>query len=464
MCAACGVPGHVPGTGPPSAAPPATQATGSAQPAQPRVARFAALRTKDARWYLGGTMLSMMADNIEHVITYWVLWEEFHSSALAGFAVISHWAPFLLFSFWFGGLADRFDCRRVIQLGQYLFMAVSVGWGVLFLTGTLEIWHACVLLVVHGIAGALWGPAEQLMLHDFVGPQELPSAIRLNATARSLGILFGPVVGGVLLVGLGPTWGIFANVLIYVPLTVFLFRTRFTGHLRSGAPERVRMSVLDAVRVTREVAGNPTLVSMIAVAGLGSFFIGVALQSAMPIFALDLATGDPDGAYGVMLFVHGAGGVLGGLLLEVVGRINPTVRAAVISTLVYGLAMLGFAVTGWYGLSLALLFIGGLASLASMSITQTIVQILAPPDKRGRVLGLYGMSANGLRTGSGFTVGLLGGLIGIHTSLAASAVALCVGTLLVAVYVLRTLGRSGAAAFPQAPPDVPLARGHPTAH
>ena len=63
-------------------------------------------------------------------------------------------------------------------------MFVSLAWGVLFLTDTLQIWHACVLLVLHGMAGALWGPAEQLMLHDFVGTEDLPSAVRLNATVQ----------------------------------------------------------------------------------------------------------------------------------------------------------------------------------------------------------------------------------------------------------------------------------------
>ena len=62
-------------------------------------------------------MLSMMADNIEHVITYWVLFQKFHSPALAGFAVISHWVPSLFFSVYFGSLADRYDCRKVIQVG-----------------------------------------------------------------------------------------------------------------------------------------------------------------------------------------------------------------------------------------------------------------------------------------------------------------------------------------------------------
>jgi len=176
----------------------------SAQAAQVTAppAKFAALRNADCRPYLFGAALAMMADNVEHVITYWVLWQKFHSPALAGFEVISHWVPFLLFSVYFGSLADRHDCRRLIQAAQALFMLVSALWGLLFLTNSLRVWEACVLLVLHGCAGALWGPGEQLMLHDFVGREELPSAVRLNATFRSLGILFGPVVGSVLL-GLG---------------------------------------------------------------------------------------------------------------------------------------------------------------------------------------------------------------------------------------------------------------------
>jgi MFS family permease len=398
--------------------------------------KFAALRNRDCRPYLFGAGLAMMADNIEHVITYWVLWQKFHSPALSGFQVISHWVPFLLLSVWFGSLADRFDCRRVIQCAQVLFMAVSAAWGVLFLTGSLHMWEACLLLGLHGLAGALWTPAEQLMLHDFVGPAQLPSAVRLNATFRGLGILFGPVVGSVLLLGFGPTAGIFANIAFYLPLTLFLFRTRFTGHTRD-THARPRVGVLDALRVLRQVGANHTLVSMIILAGLGSFFVGASMQSSMPIFAGDFGAHGAGSAYGVLLFANGAGGVLGGLLLEVTGRIKPSVPVAVVSTLVYGVSILFFALTGSYLLAIVLLLIGGVANLASMSISQTVVQLLAPPADRGRVIGVYGMSANGLRAGSGFTVGMLGSAIGVHASLACSAGALSLGALAAGVFALR---------------------------
>lgn len=403
------------------------------------VRRFAALRQADSRTYLIAAALAMMADNVEHVITYWVLWEKFHSPALAGFQVVSHWLPFLLFSLLSGALADRYDCRRVIQAGQALFMLVSAAWGVLFWTGELEIWHACVLLVLHGCAGVLWGPAEQMMLHDFVGRDALPSAVRLNATFKSLGVLCGPAVGSLLLLGLGPTAGIFANIAIYLPLTIFLFRTRYTGHVRSTGREQSRPGFRDTLRVLREVHSDRLLVGMILLAGLGAFFVGASLQSTMPMFANDLGAGDAGTAYGTLLFAAGAGGVLGGLVLEATGWIRGSVPVAVAATVVYGLSTLAFAVTDVYLIAVGMLVISGVANLVATSTAQTVVQLRAPAGERGRVLGLYNMSSSGLRLGSGFTVGAAGAVVGVHTSLAVSAATMCVAA--VAVGVVSARGR-----------------------
>src|SRR5918997_5827418 len=99
---------------------------------------FAALRQPAFRGLFAGASAAMMADSIEHVISYWILFEKFQSPALGGYAVLAHWLPFLLFSVYSGALADRFDPRRIIQLGMGLFMFVSLAWGVLFVTDTLE--------------------------------------------------------------------------------------------------------------------------------------------------------------------------------------------------------------------------------------------------------------------------------------------------------------------------------------
>ena len=445
MCAACGAPSHpvpvptpVPETGPAVTAAAAGSGVAAAATGEPPPGRaFAALRNRWCGPYLVGAMLAMMADNVEHVITYWVLWQHFHSPALTGFEVISHWTPFLLLSVWFGGLADRHDCRRVVQAAQLLFAAVSLTWGVLFLTGGVTIPVACLLLVLHGIAGSMWAPGEQLLLQDFVGPADLASAVRMNSTFRSLGVLFGPVVGSALLIGLGPTVGIWVNAAIYLPLVLYLLWTPFTGHTRAGGVVRQRVGALEAVRVLRAVAADRTLISMIVLAGLASFFIGSSLQSVMPVFANGFGGSGASSAYGLLLFANGAGGVVGGFVLEATGWLRPNVGVAVVSTLVLAVSTVGFAVTGSLALAVALLVVGGVANLVSMSVAQTVVQLRAPAAQRGRVIGVYSLSANGLKVGSGFTVGLLSAVAGVHVSLALSAGVLAVCTVVAGAYVLR---------------------------
>src|SRR5580698_11385702 len=138
---------------------------------------FGALGLAGYRAYLATFTLTMMADNVEHVVSYWVMFQKFHSPALGGFAVVSHWLPFLAFSVAVGALNDRFYSRRIIQLGAFLFIVASAGWGYFFVTGTLRMWHAMVLLVIHGCAGVLWITSSQMLLYDIVGPAALPSAV-----------------------------------------------------------------------------------------------------------------------------------------------------------------------------------------------------------------------------------------------------------------------------------------------
>ena len=73
-----------------------------------------------------------------------------------------------------GALADKYDPRRLIQIGMGLFMLCSLTWGILFTTGWLEWWHAIVILTVHGIASVFWGTPSQVILHDIVGREFFP--------------------------------------------------------------------------------------------------------------------------------------------------------------------------------------------------------------------------------------------------------------------------------------------------
>lgn len=372
------------------------------------------------------SLLAAMADNIEHVISYWVMFEAFHSPALGGFAVISHWLPFLLFSVHAGALADRYDCRRLIQASQALFMVASIAWGLLFLTGRLRVWHAVLILLVHGAAGVLAGPSVQLLIHDIVGTDQLQSAIRLNASSRNLSVLLGPAVGGGLMLMLGPAWGLLANVLIYVPLTLFLFWLPYTGHTRRAGTTPAMRGFGEALAVLGEARADRRIVSMIVLAGVTSFFVGSGFQPQMPEYAHDLGAEQADVWYSVLLAANAAGALVGVVLLESWGVLRPTTRAAILAAAGWAVAMALFAVAPNYAVAVVLLVAAGMLNVTFTSMSQTLVQILAPARIRGRMIGLFNASMLGLRTGSGLTVGVLGALIGVHWSLALSSAAVVV--------------------------------------
>lgn len=378
-------------------------------------------------------MLTMMADNVEHVISYWVMFQKFHSPALGGFAVISHWLPYLLLSVPVGALNDRFDSRRLIQIGAVLFTLVSLGWGFFFVTDTLQLWHAMVLLVLHGCAGVFWMTSSQMLLYEIVGPASLASAVRLNATARYLGVLVGPGVGSIIMRTIGPTKGMFLNAAFYLPLIVWLVHAPYGRAFRrdAPAPKRAVRGLRDIVDTIRDVRPIPVLVAMILLAGAASVFVGNSYHAQMPAFAADLGHGDPGAAYTMLLGADAAGALVAGVLLETGRRLSKTSpRSALVLAMCWGAALGGFALARSYALALVLLFLAGFFELSSSSMTQTIVQTNAPNEMRGRVLGLFNMSSAGLRTFSGLTVGLVGSLATVHTSLFVACL----------VFVLAALG------------------------
>ena len=394
---------------------------------------FAALRQPRFRGFFLGVASVMMADAIEHVISYWIIFQKFQSPTLAGFAIVSHWLPFLLFSVYTGGLADRYDPRRIIQVGIALFMAVSVAWGLLFLTDSLEMWHAALLLVLHGCAGVIWGPAAQVMIHHLVDAPAIPSAVRLTATARWLGLMLGPAAGAPLLLMLGPTYGIFANALLYLPFLLWVRRLPY-ARKASAAPLRGFADVAAALRVVR---GNRVLLSMTLLAGSASLLVGNAYHAQMPEFARDFGHADADFTYSMLFAADALGALVAGLVLESRGLLRPRIQSAFVLAISWSVAMAAFALAAWYPLALVLLFAAGFLELSFYAMAQTLVQLHAPPEMRGRVIGVFIMCAMGMRAFSGVTIGVGGSLAGIHWSLAISAVVLVVVLSLEALFATR---------------------------
>jgi MFS family permease len=154
----------------------------------------------------------------------------------------------------------------------------------------------------------------------------------------------------------------------------------------------------------------------------------------MPGFASDLGHGEPGLSYSLLLAADAGGGLLAGVVLEGGGLLPPRPRTAILLAMLWCAALAIFSLANNYPLALGFLFAAGFLELSFNAMAQTLVQIDAPPDKRGSVIGLFNMASLGLRAFSGISVGLVGSLIGVHWSLALSALAtLAIGGALLAL-------------------------------
>ena len=378
-------------------------------PAQthPKPHRFPALAVPHFRLYAATALLSMAADNIEHVIAYWVIWQLTHSPFWLGYAVVAHWLPFTLFSFYSGSLADRVDCRWLIQISQGLFIVGSFGWGFLYLTGQLQIWHMAVLLVIHGIAVLLFTPSSMLIIHEMVGADKLISAVSLNAILRPLSATIGPAIGGLLMGTVGPGWGFIANIFMYIPMSVSIMFYPYRGATAGKRSESEWSFILEGFQVVRR---NPMIVALLVVVAASSLLLGNAFQALLPAFAQQLGVSST--GYSILLSANGLGAILGGFLLGWAGstKLRPVLVTA--GALAWSLLLMFFAVSTIYNISLILLCLLGAMQIIFVSMSQSIVQAWAPQAVRGRVIGVYNFAAQGLRAPSGLFMGSLATIIG----------------------------------------------------
>ncbi len=368
----------------------------------------------------------MVADNIEHVIGYWVIWELTHSPFWLGYAVIAHWLPFTLFSLHSGSLADRVPCRWLIQVAQALYITASLGWGILYLTGQLRVWQVAILLIFHGVAGLISAPSSMLIIHEMVGKEKLVSAISLNASLRPLANMLGPLAGGVLMAWVGPGGGFLVNVLIFLPLSLLIFWLPYGSRRGSQAGEKGWKFVRQGLGA---VKGNPTILAVLVMVAATSFLVGNAFQAFMPPFADRLGVSST--GYTILLAANGVGAILGTLLLGWIGttKLRPVVVTA--GALSWLVLVTAFAISQVYLVSLVILCTVGATQIIFSAMSQSIVQAWAPQNVRGRVMGVYNLATGGTRVISGAIIGFVATQLGVAPTLL-----LLVG--LIAIIVLFT--------------------------
>src|SRR5688572_29788582 len=341
---------------------------------------------------------------------------ELTSSPLAlGLLSFSFAIPMLLLPPLGGVLADRVDRLALMKVANVLWIVMTLGLVVLTWTGRIEFWHILALSFLSAVLLAVDNPTRQALVPDLVPRSELMSAISLNSVAFTGASLLGPAIAGQILasfIGGAPERGSGAgevgeplyqgaavvfglNALSYLAVLIpVLFWIRVPAREREGPPTSFGADLLEGLRF---VASRRPLVLLLLLTAVTSVF-GRSFGQLMPVFARDVLGVGPDGL-GLMYSAPGAGTLIGGLALAALGSV-PRGRLVTWATVVFTLAVLGFAASRSYPLSIALLFVTGLAGTAAGASIATLLQIQSPGRLRGRVmslqtLGIIGMSPLG---------------------------------------------------------------------
>jgi len=120
----------------------------------------------------------------------------------------------------------------------------------------------------------------------------------------------------------------------------------------------------------------------------------------MPEYAHDLGTDEAGVRYTILLGANAAGALAGGLFSKA-GLLQARPQTAILFTVLWCLVVTGFAAATNYPLAVALMFVAGFLNLAFSAMSQTLVQVHAPAQLRGRLIGLYNTANSGCAHSAG---------------------------------------------------------------
>jgi MFS family permease len=382
-----------------------------------RSGTFASLSLGQFRLLLAGTAASQVAAWMETVARGWLVFQLTHSPFHLGLIPFVNGITALVASPVAGVLTDRFD-RRVLAAGsQALAGAVALTVGLLVATGQIELWQLYALSVVSGMTMALNMPSRQVLLYDIVGADSLTNAIALNSVTANIARIAAPSVGGAIIGAVGIEASYFTEAAFLLAATAATLSLKLTTR---AVPVRV-----PAARGFREgldyVRGDPTVRRLVLLNAVPSLLI-YPYVAMIPIFAEDILSVGSAG-YGVLLSGIGIGSIPGGLIVAGMSGSPYKGRAMGAAALCYMGMVALFAASPWFGLSFALLIVGGVGWSMMAILNQTLLQLqLADDALRGRVLSFYSMS-NGLAPFGSLAMGATADRIGVQSAVAAFALA-----------------------------------------
>jgi predicted MFS family arabinose efflux permease len=274
----------------------------------------------------------------------------------------------------------------MLLTSQYIQMTCAFLLAFLFFTHVVQVWHILALSFVVGLGQSFGGPAYSALLPALVGPEDLANAIAMNSIQFNLARILGPSIGGLTYTLLGPTWCFTVNGVSFVAVIISLFMIQ-VKYVPAKSREPVLTSMAEGIRFIRRRDGMSALV----VLAFCTTLFGFSLTGFLPVFVQNIFHKGPE-TYTLLLVFSGAGSICGALIVAAMEKFKGQQRLTVLILAFLGFATAAFALSRWLPLSCLLIFLTGVAVMASASLMLSLVQLITTDAMRGRVMSVYNLA------------------------------------------------------------------------
>lgn len=354
-----------------------------------RVKTFESLANPHFRLLWFGMLASYLAMNV-NIFARGILALDLSGSATAlGFVTMVRGLPQLFLSPIGGVIADRVDKRKLLIITQMMMGTIAVINVVLIATGLIEIWHLALLSLIEGFIFAFNMPSRQAIVPELVSDEELTNAVALNNSGMNLTRILGPAMGGVLL-GFGARGmelAFLAVALCYCGFTFALYK--LPRERRVTRPKKAPF-VQQLTGGVKYIFATPALLALMGLAFIPILF-GQPYQTLLPVFGREVYH-ISDGQIGLLSAASGLGALVGSLVVASLGAFPRKSLLQAGFGVVFGVTLVGLALTPMYGAALVWVFFVGLCGNAYMSLNSTMIMSTTDRAYHGRVMSVYMMT------------------------------------------------------------------------
>jgi MFS family permease len=326
-----------------------------------------------------------------------------------GLLGLAEFAPALLLVFVTGPVADRFDRRRVGSVSITLEMLCVVGLAVHASGSSDAVAPIFALVVAYGTARAFAMPATRSLAADTVLPARLPWLVARQSLTFQAGMIAGPVAAGFLYAADVAAPYVMGAVLLGTSAVALCFVQTAARDAGAAKEVRPRPTAHDALEGIRFVRSQPVLLGVISLDLFAVLFGGaVALLPAIAEERLHV------GAVGLgwLRAAVGIGAAAVMLLLAARPVTRHVGHRLLWAVAVFGVGTVVLGVTTNFAVAFVALAVLSGADAVSVFIRATLVPLVTPADKRGRVLAVEMVFIGASNQLGAFESGVVGQLLG----------------------------------------------------